>query len=317
MVRDFSDTQRDVTQRAMKLRFRAAATLVLSIMVVVLFQRLSRATLTAWLHNPAMSWGIAVPVAAVILAWLRRQQLAGAKLHFSRTGITTLLAATALHALAVVTNVDIVDSVAFLMALSGIVLLVWGRGVFRVLYPIVPFLGFMLPLPESVVHAFREPLKTLGATEACWYLQMCGVPAFVHSQDLMIPGGRVQLEQIFTGLEGLMVFLATASAYAIACRRTLSEKLLLVFSGMPAALFVSVAWAVSQTVSLARGPVPETTTLMAPDAWAMIPVTLLILILEIRLLDWIFVEVRDRSPSMSVSTSLPGIVPVKKKKLSV
>ena len=102
-----------------------------------------------------------------------------------------------------------------------------------------------------------------------------------------------------------MVFFAISTAAVIVSQRTAWEKLLILMSALPIALICNVVRIVATAVahqSLGRA----TADLVFHDlsGWLMMPLAMLLLYLEIKLLDCLFVEAGDSRPGMTYHASI-------------
>ena len=122
---------------------------------------------------------------------------------------------------------------AFVITVIGLVLLLLGRAMFRVLaFPLL-FLFLMVPLPESLVNVVAFPLQLIAADFAVGGLHALGIPALregniIHlarTQPLFVAeacSGLHSLIQVgsavsyFDGVEGRF---KTKRSVTAACRR--------------------------------------------------------------------------------------------------
>ena len=188
----------------------------------------------------------------------------------------------------------------FLLIITGTTLLIWGRRAFAGLWPAVLFLGFMLPLPFQIERALSGPLQILGANESAWYIQTFGIPAIAQGNTILMGDTRLGVADACSGLRMLMVFFAISTAAVIVSKRTAWEKLLMLLSALPIALICNIVRIVATAVahqSLGRA----TADLVFHDlsGWLMMPLAMLLLFLEIKLLDCLFVDAGDSRPGMT------------------
>ncbi len=196
--------------------------------------------------------------------------------------------------------VEAIDAIGLLFALSGITLLVWGRRFFAGMWPAVLFTGFMLPLPFQLERTLSGPLQMLGASESAWYIQTMGIPAIAQGNTILMGDVRLGVAEACSGLRMLMVFFAISAAAVVLSDRARWEKLLILFSAIPIALISNIVRIVA-TAAAFQYASRETVDLIFHDlsGWLMMPFAILLLYLELKLLDWVFVEQTDPAPGLT------------------
>ncbi len=210
------------------------------------------------------------------------------------------------HLLANYFYVEAIDAIAFLCTLTGVVLLVWGQRFFRGVWPAVLFTGFMLPLPFQLERTLSDPLQVLGASESAWFIQAFGIPAIAQGNTILMGETRLGVAEACSGLRMLMVFFAISASAVIISNRTRWEKLLILLSAIPIALIANIVRIVATAVahqSFGR----ETADLIFHDlsGWLMMPLAMLLLYLELKILDLVFVKAADSRPGISMHR-MPG-----------
>lgn len=289
-------------------RMRLFTTLAFGTATGFLFRDLLLGCLNRWSTEPQYSHGFAIPLMAVGLGWMSRHRFKKGIARSNSWGLVLLSLGAVCHMAAVYVYVEALDAAAFLMVVAGVTLLVWGRRAFHGLWPAVLFLGFMLPLPFQFERALSEPLQELGASESAWYIQMFGIPAIAQGNTIQMGDTRLGVADACSGLRMLMVFMAISTASVIVSKRTAWEKLLMLLSAIPIALVCNIVRIVATAVahqSLGR----ETADLVFHDlsGWLMMPLAMLLLYFELKLFDYIFVEVRDSSPGVSYHQKSPSL----------
>ncbi len=145
--------------------------------------------------------------------------------------------------------IEAVDSVGLMMALTGIVLLVWGKRFFRGVWPAVLFVGFMLPLPFQLERMLSDPLQVMGASQSAWVIQTFGIPANAQGNTILMNDTRLGVAEACSGLRMLMVFFAISAAAVIISEKARWEKLLILFSAIPIAMISNIVRIVATEVA--------------------------------------------------------------------
>lgn len=109
--------------------------------------------------NGYYSYAYLVPVLALVIIWMRREQLLQLRAEPSWWGLPLLLLASGIHLLGLWGYSSWVSSMGFPLFLVGASLLLWGTKVTRVLlYPLL-FLYLMMPMPSAVFDEITSPIQ--------------------------------------------------------------------------------------------------------------------------------------------------------------
>lgn len=281
-------------------RQRAVATVIFLLLTAYLFRTLLADSLSRWSTEPQYSHGFVIPLMAVGLGWVRRSQILPGMARCGPVGCALLGIGIVGHLIADYLYVEALDGIAFLLCMAGGVQLIWGNRFIRGVFPAVAFLGFMMPLPFQFERMLSDPLQILGATESAYFIQTLGIPAIAQGNTILLGDTRLGVADACSGLRMLMVFLAISVAAAIVSRRTLWNRGMILLSAIPIALLCNVARIVATAVAhqtVGR----QTADLIFHDlsGWLMMPLAMLLLYLELKLFDWLFVEIDDRIPGFA------------------
>src|SRR5262249_13955808 len=128
-----------------------------------------------------------------------------------------------------------------LLILAGVGLALGGSPLLRWSWPGIVFLAFMIPLPHRVDQSLIGPLRraaTLASTNA---LQTFGIFAQSEGNIIILPDGReLGVVEALSGRRTLVVFVATSVAVAILIDRSLLQRIIIVLSSIPIAIFCNV-----------------------------------------------------------------------------
>ncbi|MFN9718485.1 MAG: exosortase/archaeosortase family protein [Planctomycetota bacterium] len=279
---------------------RLAATVVLLGLTLWMFRALLQSSAERWTTEPQYSHGFVIPFLAIWLGFSRRHRLPAGEAQSYAPGLGLLFISCICHHAATWFYAEALDALGFLFALNGITLIVWGRRFFSVMWPAVVFTGFMLPLPFQLERTLSGPLQMLGASESAWFIQTLGIPAIAQGNTILMGNIRLGVAEACSGLRMLMVFFAISAAAVALSHRARWEKALILFSAIPIALISNIARIVG-TAAAFQYASRETAEFIFHDlsGWLMMPLAMLLLYLELRLLDWVFVEQADASQQLT------------------
>lgn len=292
-------------------RARAVSTLLLSGTILVLFRDLLASFLSRWSNEPQYSHGFAIPLIAVGLAWFLRDRIAAGRAAADTRGIALLAVGCALHVMGVYLFVEAIDCLGLLLCITGSILLIWGRNMTMGIWPALLFLVFMFPLPFRIERMLSAPLQLYGAEQAAWYIQLFGIPAVAKGSLILMSEHKLGVAEACSGMRMLTVFFAISAAAIIVTRRNIWEKIVILVSAVPIALICNIGRIVA--TALAYHYLGEQTAdLVFHDlsGWLMMPAAMLLLLLVLKVLDWLFIPGPDvdmpTGPTIS-PTVVPGI----------
>jgi len=241
---------------------------------------------------------IIVPL-AIWFAYERRWDLEDAKIQPSWLGLLPLgigLLSLAIGRLG--TELTTMRS-GFVFTLIGLVLLLLGREVFRILAFPLFFLFLMVPLPQSLVNTIAFPLQLIAAKSAVLSLQELGIPALVEGNIIHLAHTQLFVADACSGLRSLMALITLGVVFAHFFKRgVVWLQILLVLSTIPIAIFVN-SFRVGLTGYLAHQFGEEIATGAIHDFQGVITFGLAFLVLlgEGRLIDWIVSRSGGSTPS--------------------
>lgn len=246
----------------------------------------------AWRTNDQYSHGFLVPVFALVLLWLRRDKLDPVA---ARPGLvigTMLLALGLGLRLAGVYRYYLwFDAIAIVPCVAGLFWMLGGSTAWRWAWPAILYLVFMIPLPYRFSTALSAPLQSLATTASTFIMQTLGLPALSEGNVINLNEARLNVIEACSGLRMLVVFVALSAAMALLTRRPLLDKLILLLSAFPIAV-VSNILRITATGILYETTNSKTANVFFHDlgGWLMMPMGLLFLAVELKILSHLFVE---------------------------
>jgi exosortase len=185
------------------------------------------------------SHGFLIAPLALYFAWERQPKLRRARIEPSWWGLVPL----ALSTLTLVVGrlgVELMNMrVSFVLALMGIVLLLLGRQIFRILAFPLFFLFLMVPLPQSLVNVVAFPLQLTAADWAVDLLYQLRIPALREGNIIHLPNTTLFVAEACSGLRSLMALVTLGVVFAYFFRKSWGERILIVLSAIPIAIIVN------------------------------------------------------------------------------
>ena len=185
------------------------------------------------------SHGFLIVPLALYFAWERRPQLRRAVIEPNWWGVLPLFLGTVTLTIGRL-GVELMNMrVSFVLTLIGLVLLLFGKQVSRILaFPLL-FLFLMVPLPQSLVNVVAFPLQLIAADAATGVLYLLGIPALREGNIIHLATTQLFVEQACSGLRSLMALVTLGVIFAYFFRKTLAERLIIVASAIPIAILVN------------------------------------------------------------------------------
>ena len=196
--------------------------------------------------------GFIVAPLALFFAYERRWDLEEAQIKGSWLGLLPLLIGLASLTIGRLGTELMTMRWGFVFTLIGLVVLLLGREIFKILaFPLL-FLFLMVPLPQSLVNTVAFPLQLWAARFAVFSLQELGIPALVEGNIIHLAHTELFVHEACSGLRSLMALVTLGVVFAHFFKRgVLWIQILLVASTIPIAIFVN-AFRVALTGYLAH-----------------------------------------------------------------
>ena len=245
-----------------------------------------------WQTNDQYSHGFLVPGFALVLLWLRRDRLDRSA---ARPGLVIggllLALGIGLRLAGVYWYYLWLDTIAIVPCVAGLCWLLGGWAAWRWAWPAILYLAFMIPLPYRLSTALSAPLQSVATTIGTFIMQTIGLPALSEGNVIVLNEARLNVVEACSGLRMLVVFVALSTAMALLTRRPLLDKLILLVSAFPIAV-VSNIIRITMTGILHETTSSETANAFFHDlgGWVMMPLGLLFLALEVKVLSHLFID---------------------------
>lgn len=195
-----------------------------------------------------LSWqhSIFVPLIGLYYLYVNRDQLFAARVAPAWSGLLILLLGLAVFEYGIYPGRnDWTSDCGMVITLFGVTLLLCGWDVMRVTWFPILFLFCAIPWPGLIYSKVALPLQQLAANGAVLVLRIGGVEASCTGTKIYMGGfGSTQrtlnVAEACAGLRSLMTFISVAGAIAFLSIRPLWQKLIIMASAVPIAIFCNV-----------------------------------------------------------------------------
>jgi EpsI family protein len=217
----------------MRLLMDVALTTALAVGLLLTFADPLLAMVGQWSASPMYSYGYSVPVISAFLLWSRRRELARLPIAPQRLPAAAVLGvAIALLAAGRIGAVQVVQQVAFLIAIAGIVLFLFGRAHLRVSAPALAYLLFMVPLWDAFTEPLHWPFQNNSTHLGVAILQTAGIPAHRDGVFVALPNLLIEVARECSGINYLVAVIALALPVAFLRLRSPWRRALLIGSAV-------------------------------------------------------------------------------------
>lgn len=190
---------------------------------------------------------LVIPIIGLYYLYANREQLLGAPVRPAWFGAAIIVLGLLLFGYGIWPGQnDFVKDFGMVVTLFGVVALLAGWRVMRIAWFPIAFLVCGIPWPGLVYSWVAGPLQQLAARVAVLALQVTGVDAENTGTKIIMPaaaGGAARVLNVAeacSGLKSLMTFITVAAAVAFLSARPLWQKLIIVLSAVPIAIFCNV-----------------------------------------------------------------------------
>lgn len=215
---------------------RIALALVLTLPYIPTLAAMAR----LWVSHPYAGHGMLVPAFSAMFLWLDRDRLRAVTVRAGDSrGLLVMLFALLILIVGRWTDSILIAGVAFVIAVAGTVLWLFGASCLRAAAFPVGFLIYMVPLPRVVIDAVTLDLQRFAASVAGVALDELAIPFYQSGLDIVMSTVTLNVAETCNGLRFLMALLVVTTAFAQASQRTLSRKLILIVATIPIAILAN------------------------------------------------------------------------------
>lgn len=194
-----------------------------------------------WSRDPNYSHGFFVPIFSLYLLWEQRAQLRSLPLEPSWSGFLVLGVAVGVLMAGVLGAELFLSRSSFLIAIAGLVVLMYGWNHLRAaIFPWL-FLLFMIPIPTIVFNQITFPLQLLASKVAAVILPVFGVPVLREGNVIQLPAMALEVAEACSGIRSLMSLATLAVIYGYLLEPRKIVRVVLALASIPIAVAANSA----------------------------------------------------------------------------
>ena len=218
---------------------------IVTVLVLFVYWSPIRHTLVArWLSDGNWSHGWLIPMFSLYFLSTRREELLRCRREPSYVGAVVLAISLAGYFVSAWwARMAYPQAVSIVGTIFGLVLLLGGWSVIRVVWFPILFLLFAIPLPHSQYVELTMPLRKLASTVAAAVMPLFLSGLHTASQavviDYLAPDGRagqLNVEEACSGMRLMMAFVTLGVATAYLGDRPVWQRMIMVLSCLPIAV---------------------------------------------------------------------------------
>ena len=178
--------------------------------------------------------------ATAFLVWRQRDKLAAAPKSISWAGLPWIALGCAIQAIAYLVQIKYVGGWAFPICAAGVILLLFGPAVLRLLaFPLVLPL-FVAPIPNTILSSMTLHLQTLTSAASEEVVRYLGYAVVRDGNIISIPDGSIEVAEACSGLHKSLAFLAFSALFGYMMELRPLGRLALIALAIPVAMLVNI-----------------------------------------------------------------------------
>lgn len=187
-------------------------------------------------ENEDYSFGLLLPLVSGYIVYLKLPQIRSYLWRPSWLGLLFLVAGFSLYLVGELAADFYLPRLSLVMAITGVIFLMGGWGLVRLLLFPLFLLILMFPLPGLLTKQLTMPLQLVSSRLATAMLQVVGIPAFCQGNVIDLGVRQMQVVEACSGLRYILALLALGVIFCYFFQRRLWKILLLLLVLIPSAI---------------------------------------------------------------------------------
>jgi exosortase len=213
---------------------------LIGLALVVLYAPGLWETAKLWMASDLYQHGVFIFPLAAFLVWAQRSELAATLRAPSKFGLIPLAFGVLLETLGYLSRLPFIVVLSLVPTLAGVVILLYGREVWkRVRFP-VWFLILAAPFPFVLLAPADNWIQNASTSGSVAVMHLLGYPIIKTGNIIEIPGMTLQVAEVCSGFRKLLALLAFGSLYGYVFLLSPIKRATLIVSAIPIALAANV-----------------------------------------------------------------------------
>jgi exosortase len=194
-----------------------------------------------WATDEDVGHGFFVPLVAAYIAWQRRDEIMALDFKPSWWGAAIMLWGVIQGYLGMLAAELFLQRTSVVISLVGLLLLVGGTRLIRVLLFPLLLLPFMIPIPSVIYNQLTFPLQIFASTVAEWTLNLINIPVYRDGNILHLASQDLSVAEACSGIRSLLSLTFLSLVYAYFFDRKVWMRWALLIGSIPLCILANSA----------------------------------------------------------------------------
>jgi exosortase D (VPLPA-CTERM-specific) len=185
------------------------------------------------------SFGLLLPLVSCYIVYLKWPKISQSAWQPSWLGLLIIFLGFGLYIFGELVAVLYLGPISFLVVLTGLLFLLWGWDLVRLLWFPLFLLFFMVPLPAMVIKNLTLPLQLISSWLAAGLLHLIGIPLLRQGNVIDLGVRQLQVVDACSGLRYILSLFSLGMIYCYFYQRCLWKAAVLLICLVPAAILAN------------------------------------------------------------------------------
>lgn len=204
---------------------------------ILVYMPILRELLEKVIHREGSSHGLFVPFLSLYFIWIKRLKLKEIEIRFNTLGIIPISTSIFLYFLEIGGEKSYFQALSFIILISGLLILLMGKKLFKELSFPVLFLICMIPIPQGIYLSLAEMIREINLGVAAWFMSRTSIPFLQKELCIFLPNSMLSVDIGCSGIRYLLSYFVFGIAYAYIYRKRLMDRIFLIVLTIPISIF--------------------------------------------------------------------------------
>ena len=205
---------------------------------------------TFWHASEDYSHGFLIVPLSLYIIWQKRGTLAKTPIYPSWWGVCLVVFSLIVYVVAYFAEVTTLASVSMILALTGVIIYLFGVAFLKqIIFPLFLLL-LMIPVPAQVYSAVTIPLQLMVSKASAGAAWLMGIPLYREGNLIHLPDRTLaRVVQACSGLRSMIALLTLGAVFGYMTLHSNWLRAILFFSGIPFAILVNIVRVLAMIVA--------------------------------------------------------------------
>lgn len=257
--------------------------------------------------TPEYSHGMLIPLISLGIAWLKRAEVASVANGGSWAGPVLLALSLMLATAGQLATIYLIVHLALVLTIVGLSLSFLGARATKVLWFPLFFLFFMIPLPDFLQVQLSAKMQLLSSGLGTWLIRLFGITVFLDGNVIDLGDFKMQVVEACNGLRYMFPLMSFGMLVAYLYNAPFWQRTLVFLSTIPITILMNAGRIgligllyEFYGIDAANGVLHDF------QGWAIFIVSLVLLLIEVRLLTYLLPRRRSMFDHFSLAARKAG-----------